>query len=87
MEEQSAVRALPKTGDLLVSRRSARTDAYEISVVPQSVHTVSKSYREAIEKASGLAGLLAVDAWFTCDHRHYASIVRHRRAQSHTSIP
>jgi PAS domain S-box-containing protein len=86
VEEQSAVRAVPKTGDLLVSRRSARADAYEISVVSQSLHTIAKSHREALDKANGLAGLLAVDAWFTCDHRHYASIVRHRRTPSARSI-
>jgi hypothetical protein len=87
MEQQLVGRALPTSGDLLVSRRSARADAYDIGVVSESVHTVARSYEEAIDKANGLAGSLSVDAWFTCDHRHYARIARHRPAEPHTSMP
>ena len=87
MEEQRVGRILPNAGDLLVSRRSARADVYEISVVSESVYTLARSYREAIERAKGLAGSLSVDAWFTCDHRHYARIARHRPAEPHTSMP
>jgi hypothetical protein len=78
VKEQFVVRSVPKRGDLLVSRRSARTDVYDISVISDRVHTVARTYREAVEKVSGLAGILAVDAWFTCDHTHFASIARHR---------
>ena len=87
MQEQFVERALPNAGDVLVSRRSARADAYQISVVSQSFRTVASNYREGIDKASSLAETLAVDAWFTCDHRHYARIARHRPAEPHTSMP
>jgi hypothetical protein len=87
MDKRCVDRALPNSGDLLVSRRSARADAYEISVVSQAPHTVTKSYREAIDNVRDLANRLGVDAWFTCDHRHYATIVRHRPPQSHASMP
>ena len=78
---------LPNSGDLLVSRRSARADAYEISVVSEPAYITARSYREAIEKAKALAGSRSVDAWFTCDHRHYANIARHRVAEPHASMP
>jgi hypothetical protein len=87
MQEELVRRALPNPGDLLVSRRSARADAYQISVVSKAVYAVAKNYREAVDRASTLAGSLAVDAWFTCDHRHYARIARHRPAKPHTSMP
>jgi hypothetical protein len=78
MEEQLVSRAAPNAGDLLVSRRSARADAYQISVVSQPVHGVARSYQEAVNTVKDLAGVLGVDAWFTCDHRHYLMVARHR---------
>ena len=87
MQEQLVERVVPNAGDVLVSRRSARADAYEISLVSQSFRTVARNYREGIDKASSLAETLAVDAWFTCDHRHYAMIARHRPAEPQASMP
>jgi hypothetical protein len=60
MEEQRVGRALPNSGDLLVSRRSARADAYQISVVSESVRNVAGSYREAVDTVGDLAGVLAL---------------------------
>jgi hypothetical protein len=78
MKDLWTARALPNSGDVLVSRRSARADAYQIGVVSQSLSIVARNYQQAIDTARDLAGVLAVDAWFTCDHRHYARIARHR---------
>ena len=86
MEEQFVSRASPNRGDLLVSRRSARADAYQISVVSQSVHSVATSYQEALKKVSDLARVMGVDAWFTCDHRHYAKVARHRLASPQVDL-
>ena len=77
MHERINGRTSPRSGDVLVWRRSARADAYEIEVVARSTHTAASTYGEAIDKANYLARVLGVDAWFTCDHRHYARLASH----------
>jgi len=68
----------PTSGDVLVSRRTARADRYEISVLPAEAHIVATRYQEAMQKVRELARGLAVDGWYTADHTHFARIARHR---------
>jgi hypothetical protein len=72
-------RPTPKSGDVLVSRPTARADAYAISVIPGEARIVAARYQDAMEKVDELARGLAVDGWYTCDHTHFARIARHRR--------
>ena len=72
-------RPAPKSGDLLVSRPTARADVYAISVIPSEARIVAARYQDAMEKVDELARGLAVDGWYTCDHTHFARIARHRR--------
>jgi hypothetical protein len=69
----------PKSGDVLVSRPTARADVYAISVIPSEARIVAARYQDAMEKIDELARGLAVDGWYTCDHTHFARIARHRR--------
>jgi len=59
------------SGDVLVSRPSARADVYDISVVPAASHTSKTGYEEAMDAGRELARALAVNGWFTCDQTHY----------------
>ena len=68
----------PTPGDVLVSRATARCDVFAISVFPKDAHVVVSRYQDAIEKAREVAGRLAVDGWYTCDHTHFARIALHR---------
>ena len=72
-------RPAPKSGDVLVSRPTARADVYTISVIPSEARIVAARYQDAMEKADELARGLVVDGWYTCDHTHFARIARHRR--------
>ena len=72
-------RPAPRSGDVLVSRPTARADVYAISVIPSEARIVAARYQDAIEKVDRLARGLAVDGWYTCDHIHFARIARHRR--------
>ena len=72
-------RPAPKSGDVLVSRPTARADVYAISVIPSKARIVAARYQDAMEKVDELARGLAVDGWYTCDHTHFARIARHRR--------
>jgi len=72
-------RPAPKSGDVLVSRPTARADVYGISVIPSKAHIVSARYQDAMETVDELARGLAVDGWYTCDHTHFARVARHRR--------
>jgi hypothetical protein len=71
-------RPAPATGDVLVSRPTARADIYEISVVATRAYNVAWRYQDAMQKARELAKGLRVDGWFTCDHTHFVRIVKHR---------
>ena len=72
-------RPAPTSGDVLVSRPTARADVYAISVIPSEARIVAARYQDAMEKVDELARGLAVDGWYTCDHVHFARIARHRR--------
>jgi len=72
-------RPAPQSGDVLVSRPTARADVYAISVIPSKARIVAARYQDAMEKVDELARGLAVDGWYTCDHTHFARIARHRR--------
>jgi hypothetical protein len=67
-----------ESGDVLVSRPTARADIYDISVVPGVVRVSTVCYEDGIETGRQLARELAVDGWFTCDHTHVALIAGHR---------
>ena len=71
-------RSIPRSGDVLVSRRTARADAYAISVIPAQGRIVAMRYPEAIDRVRELALRLRVDGWYTCDHTHFACIARYR---------
>jgi hypothetical protein len=72
-------RPAPQSGDVLVSRPTARADVYAISVIPSEARIVAARYQDAMEKVDEIARGLAVDGWHTCDHTHFARIARHRR--------
>jgi hypothetical protein len=72
-------RPAPQSGDVLLSRPTARADVYAISVIPSEARFVAARYPDAVEKVDELARGLAVDGWYTCDHTHFARIARHRR--------
>jgi hypothetical protein len=65
-------------GDVLVSRRTARADVYETSVVPAAPRITDTSYENGMHSGRELARTLVVDAWFTCDHIHVVRIAHHR---------
>ena len=69
-----------KSGDVLVSRPTARADVYDISVVPEVARVSHNGYEDGIQAGRRLAQRLAVDAWFTCDHTHMHSLARYRTA-------
>jgi hypothetical protein len=72
------LRSVPRDGDVLASKRTARADVYTISVVPGAGHTSVRRYSEAIDTVQELAQRLGVDGWFTCNHTHYARVAMHR---------
>jgi hypothetical protein len=67
-----------KSGDVLVSQPTARADVYDVSVVPGGACISNTHYEEGLATGRQLAGELAVDGWFTCDHTHFMRIARHR---------
>jgi hypothetical protein len=68
----------PKSGDVLVSRPTARADLYETSVIPAVAHIANVSYEDGTNSGRQLARELAVDAWFTCDHTHVVRLAHYR---------
>ena len=68
----------PQAGDVLASARTARADAYTISIVPAAAHLRADRHSEALEKVRELARRLEVDGWFTCNHTHYARVASFR---------
>lgn len=75
---QPDIRRTPQAGDILASERSARADVFSISVIPTDSDVTVTRYSEAIERVRELARIRRVDAWYTCDHTHYARIVSYR---------
>jgi hypothetical protein len=72
-----ARKAVPRSGDLLVSRRRAR-DVYAISVVPAQALLTTMRFEEATHTVGEIARRRAVDGWYTCDHTHFVPIARYR---------
>jgi hypothetical protein len=71
-------RPAPRSGDVLVSRPTARDDLYAIGVVPTAGDVFAVRHAAAIERACELARELGVDGWYTCDHTHFARIATNR---------
>lgn len=71
-------RSVPRDGDVLASKRTARADFYTISIVPEAEHIRAGRHSEAMDKVQELAEQLGVDGWFTCDHTHFVSVATHR---------
>ena len=71
-------RPVPMSGDVLVSRPTARAGLYAISVVPTPGDVLAIRYAKAIEKAREFARGLAVDGWYTADHIHFVRIASYR---------
>ena len=69
---------VPKEGDLLVSRRTARADGYAISGVPAEALLITVRFEEAINTVGKLARRRAVDGWYLCDHTHFIPIGLYR---------
>jgi hypothetical protein len=68
-----------KSGDVLVSRPTARADVYDVSVVPALARMSGVRYEDGTEIGRQLAQQLAVDGWFTCDHTHVVRIAKYRK--------
>ena len=73
-----ARRSAPQAGDVLVSERTARADVFTISIVPADSDITATRYSDAIDRVRDLARVRRVDAWYTCDHTHYARVASYR---------
>lgn len=69
----------PASGDVLVSKATARTDVYSISVVPAAADFVANRYQDAVTMARTFASRRRVNAWYTCDHRHFVRLCKRPR--------
>jgi hypothetical protein len=65
---------MPKSGDVLVSRPTARADVYQLQIIPAGSHASHRCYEDGMEAGRRLARSLGVDGWFTADHRHFLPI-------------
>jgi hypothetical protein len=80
-DEASSVRSFrsaPRDGDVLASKRTARSDVYTISIVPGAGHIRARRHSEAIDKVRALSKQLGVNGWVTFDHTHFACVATHR---------
>jgi hypothetical protein len=66
------------SGDVLVSRPTARADVYDISVAGGATHISNAGYEDGLAAGRQLARGLAVDGWFTSDHTHFLRIASYR---------
>jgi hypothetical protein len=64
----------PASGDILVSKATARSDFYIISVVPNSSELSANHYDDAVKMARTFANARGVDEWFTVDHTHFVRL-------------
>jgi hypothetical protein len=64
----------PTFGDILVSKATARSDFYTISVVPNSSELSADHYDDAVKMARAFAHERGVDEWFTVDHTHFVRL-------------
>ena len=67
-------RSGPASGDILVSKATARSDLYTISVVPNSSGLSADRYDDAVKMARSVANERGVDEWFTADHTHFVRL-------------
>ena len=74
----AAVRLVPRPGDIMASRPTAREDSYAISVIPGATQGIASGYNEALDTVRRLAELHAVDGWYTCNHIHFLRVAHHR---------
>jgi hypothetical protein len=72
------LRAVPRVGDVLASRRTARADAIAIGLISAASLITVRRYADAIETVQELARRLEVDGWYTADHTRYARVASHR---------
>ena len=68
---------IPQTGDVLVSKSSARVE-HDVSIVPAEPVLVCPTHDTAVEKARELARDRRVDAWLTEDHVHFLKLATYR---------
>jgi hypothetical protein len=71
-------RLVPKAGDVLMSRPTARADLYYISFVPANAHMTARRYTEAIDTVRTLARRWRVDGWFTSNQTDYVLVAGYR---------
>jgi hypothetical protein len=64
----------PTSGDILVSKATARSDVYTISVVPHSSALAADHYDDAVKMARTFAHERGVDEWYTVDHTHFVRL-------------
>lgn len=64
----------PTSGDILVSKATARSDFYTISVVPNSSGLFADDYDDAVRMARTIANERGVDEWLTVDHTHFVHL-------------
>jgi hypothetical protein len=67
-------RPSPASGDILVSKATARSDLYLVSVVPNSSGLSADHYDDAVKMARTFAKARGVDEWFTVDHTHFVRL-------------
>jgi hypothetical protein len=71
------LRAAPTSGDVLISKLSARVE-HQVAIVPAQTGPVCPNETLAIAAATQLALERQVDAWLTQDHTHYVRIACQR---------
>jgi hypothetical protein len=64
----------PAPGDILVSKATARSDFYLISVVPNAPELFAEHYDDAMKMARTIANARGGDEWFTVDHTHFVRL-------------
>jgi hypothetical protein len=77
MREQKRSSPGPQTGDVLVSKATAKVE-HEVSIVPAQAHRVCPNHDAAVADAREIAKVRHVDAWLTEDHTHYLKVASYR---------
>jgi aminoglycoside phosphotransferase len=73
-----ARRGAPRPGDVVASKRAARADVYDISIVPGDAHATLSHHADALRTVESLARQLRVDGWYTGDQTHHARVASYR---------
>jgi hypothetical protein len=71
--------AVPRSGDLLVSRPTACVE-HRVTVVPAPAVSTCPNHDTAVRRACEMARARHVDAWLTVDHIHFRQLACHREA-------